>query len=93
MVAVKYFYKNLILPIDISFPKCYNMPVRKREGKLLKTKEITVMKIRISFIQILALILYAFWALGDPNITVWHWLIPFLLDTVDSMLTPFKYKK
>ena len=51
------------------------------------------MKIRISFIQIIALILYVFWALGDPNVTVWHGLIPFLLDTVDSMLTPFKYKK
>lgn len=38
--------------------------------------------INLRLMTIMAMVLYVFWALGDQHVTVWHWLIPYLLDVV-----------
>ena len=43
-------------------------------------------KIRISFLQIVGLALYIFWAMGDPNISIWHWIAPLALDWADQIV-------
>ena len=39
-------------------------------------------KFELSLLKILSCALYFYWAMGDPNITVWHWLLPYLFDVV-----------
>ena len=43
-------------------------------------------RMRISFIQIVGLVLYVFWAMGDPNISIWHWIAPLALDWADQIV-------
>lgn len=43
-------------------------------------------KIRISFFQIAGLVLYTFWAMGDPHISIWHWIVPLALDWADQIV-------
>ena len=38
--------------------------------------------INLRLMTIMAMVLYVFWALGDQHVTVWHWLIPYLLDVI-----------
>ena len=38
--------------------------------------------ISISFGKITSCVLFIFWAMGDPNIQIWHWVVPYAFDVV-----------
>lgn len=39
-------------------------------------------RISIPYAYIVSCILYTFWAMGDPNITIWHWILPALFRVI-----------
>lgn len=42
---------------------------------------------RTSLIQIVGLIIYVMWAAGIQNVSIWHWIIPLVVDGMGVIVT------
>ena len=42
--------------------------------------------ISISLGKITSCILFIFWAMGDPNIQIWHWIVPYAFDVICGLI-------
>lgn len=40
----------------------------------------------ISLGKITSCILFIFWAMGDPNIQIWHWVVPYAFDALCGLV-------
>ena len=45
--------------------------------------------ISISLGKITSCILFIFWAMGDPNIQIWHWIVPYAFDALCGFIPVF----
>ena len=40
----------------------------------------------ISLGKLTSSILFIFWALGNPNVQVWHWIVPYAFETICNLV-------
>lgn len=48
---------------------------------------------KIPFGKVTSCILFILWAMGDPHIQIWHWIVPYAFDVICNLPVPTRTRR